>query len=162
MGMADAQSGVTMLRLVPLPVPLAVGVRDSVPGMRTVADEGDAFPCRRCLRDAEVGDELVLVSYDPFEAGATSPYRQSGPIYVHAGGCAPREEDLSRAPRQLTRRRLSVRAFDDSHLMVAAEVIDGESVELVAERLLADPRVRYLHVHNAAPGCFAVRIDGGR
>ena len=37
-----------------------------------VADEKPSFPCRQCLRDAEIGEELLLVSYDPFEID--SPY----------------------------------------------------------------------------------------
>ena len=42
-------------------------------GIRYVADEKPGFPCRQCLRDAEIGDEMILVSYDPFEE--SSPYR---------------------------------------------------------------------------------------
>lgn len=64
----------------PLPAPLAAGVRGPFEN-RVVVDAANSFPCRRCLRDAEVGEEVAAVAY--------------------------------------------------------------------------------LHVHNAAPGCFAVRIDRG-
>lgn len=41
------------------------------------------------------------------------------------------------------------------------EVAEGSEAEPVIARLLADPRVRYLHVHNARPGCYAARIERG-
>jgi len=63
------------------------------------------------------------------------------------------------AADQLRRRRLSVRSFDAEHLLVGAELTDGDAVAEVARRMLADSRVTYLHVHNAAPGCFAVRVE---
>lgn len=153
------------LRLVPLPAPLPD--LDALPPgavRRVVADAPYAFPCRRCLRDAEPGEALVLLPYDPFLG--TSPYRQPGPVYVHEQFCTPRPDDLALgagrpAPDQLARRRLSVRAFDADHLMVAAELTDGTAVEDVAQALLADPGTAYVHVHNAGPGCFAVRVDRG-
>jgi hypothetical protein len=151
------------LRLVPLPAPLP-DLDDLPPGAvrHVVADAPRSFPCRRCLRDAEPGEALVLLPYDPFLG--TSPYRQPGPVYVHERACAPRPDDLALdagrpAPDQLTRRRLSLRAFDADHLMVGAEVTDGAVVTDVAQTLLADPDVAYVHVHNAAPGCFAVRVE---
>ena len=62
-------------------------------------------------------------------------------------------------PGQLTERLLSVRAFDGGHLMLGGVVIDGAKLQETAERLLGDDEVAYLHVHNAAPGCFAARIE---
>lgn len=144
--------------------PLPAGEPDlaSVPASRlrrVVADAPHAFPCRRCLRDAAPGDALVLLPYDPFRGD--SPYRQPGPIYLHVDACTPGAvlpEDAV-LPDQLTRRRLSVRAFDADHLMRDTAVIDGHDLAGLAAQWLDDPAVGYLHVHNAGPGCFAVRID---
>jgi hypothetical protein len=151
------------LRFVPLPAPLPdVASLPDGAVRRVVADRPFSFPCRRCLRDAEPGEPLLLLAYDPF-LGA-SPYRQPGPIFVHEAGCAPDTDDLASteahpAPDQLRRRRLSVRSFDAEHLLVGAELTDGDAVAEVARRMLTDSRVTYLHVHNAAPGCFAVRVE---
>jgi Protein of unknown function (DUF1203) len=151
------------LRFVPLPAPLPDVVTLPPAAVRhVVATVPDAYPCRRCLRDAEPGDLLLLLPYDPFVD--TSPYRQPGPVYVHADACRPDPADLVStpdrpAPGQLTRRRLALRAFDADHMMVDAEIIDGTAVADAAARLLAHPRARYVHVHNAAPGCFAVRVE---
>ncbi len=151
------------LRYVPLPAPLPD--RDPLPAdavRHVVADAPHSYPCRRCLRDAEPGDPLLLLSYDPFLG--TSPYRQPGPVYVHEHPCTPDPADLAPtseqpAPGQLTRRTLSLRAFDATHLMVGTEIVDGARVAEVAGRLLADPGTAYVHVHNAAAGCFAVRVE---
>lgn len=54
---------------------------------------------------------------------------------------------------------MSVRAYDERHMMVAAEVTEGSKLEKVAGEMLADEKARYINVHNAKPGCFAVRIE---
>jgi hypothetical protein len=91
-------------------------------GINYVADEQPGFPCRQCLRDAEIGDEMILVSHDPFTGW--SPYRSASPIFLHRWPCAPSPDD-AQLPEQLTRRRLSVRAFDMSEMMLDAALIDG-------------------------------------
>jgi hypothetical protein len=98
---------------------------------------------------------MVLLGYDPF-LGA-SPYAGRGPIYVHEHDCAPFTGDG--IPGQLTRRLLSVRAYDERHMLVGADVTEGEQLAGVAQRLLDGEDAAYLHVHNAKPGCFAARID---
>lgn len=147
------------LALRPLPAPLP-DLEPLPPTARSVVvDEEHSFPCRRCLRDAQPGERVLLLSYDPFAPDAVSPYRQPGPIYVHEALCS--HEPSDELPDQLTRRVLSVRSFAGDHLMLGGTVVPGSELEETAERLLADDAVSYLHVHNAGPGCFAVRIDRG-
>lgn len=125
-------------------------------GVAMVANEGDNFPCRRCLRDARPGEAVMLISYDPFLGD--SPYRGAGPIFVHEAPC----ERFSAAelPDQLRRRPLlAVRAYDDGHMMVDSDVVDGCDLEGTIERLFGETRASYMHVHYARPGCFAVRVD---
>jgi Protein of unknown function (DUF1203) len=40
-----------------------------------VADERPGYPCRQCLEDAEIGEELLLVSYDPFMIDSPTGWR---------------------------------------------------------------------------------------
>lgn len=129
-------------------------------GIRRVrADASPGFPCRVGLADADAGDELLLL---PFEHQAeNSPYRASGPIYVKVGA---RQQTLAagEVPASVRLRQISLRAYDADHMMVNAEVCAGESVAAEIERQLADPLVRYLHLHNAKRGCFSClvrRID---
>jgi hypothetical protein len=39
------------------------------------------------------------------------------------------------------------------------ELVDGQQVEQTIERLLAIPSAAYLHIHFAAPGCYAARVE---
>jgi hypothetical protein len=138
------------MRVTPLPAPLT----DDPGAVRVRVDKPNSFPCRRCLQDGEPGETMVLLSYDPFVG--RSPYSGPGPIYVHDRDCAP--FDGEGLPDQLTRRLLSVRAYDERHMLLDAEVIDGTELRDTAQRLLHED-CSYLHVHNARPGCFAARID---
>ena len=120
-----------------------------------VADTSPGFPCRQCLRDAAVGEELILVSHDPFEID--SPYRSASPIFLHRLPCG-RPEPSNELPTQLTRRQLSVRAFDGSAMMLDADVIDGTALGATIESLFEDPAIERLHVHNAQRGCWATSV----
>ncbi len=42
--------------------------------------------------------------------------------------------------------------------MIGQELIEGGRLDAIA-RLFADVRATYLHVHFAAPGCYAARIE---
>jgi hypothetical protein len=44
-------------------------------------------------------------------------------------------------------------------MMVGWEVVAGTELEGAIDRLLANPRTAYMHVHYAAPGCYAARIE---
>lgn len=125
-------------------------------GHSYVADEYPGYPCRQCLNDAAVGDELILVSHDPFETD--SEYRSASPIFLHRVSCQPRTS-CSGLPEQLTRRQLSVRSFDSDAMMIDAEVIEGSDLEETIEAFFANPDSSRIHVHNASRGCWAVAVD---
>jgi len=44
-------------------------------------------------------------------------------------------------------------------MMVDADVTEGEVLEALLERLFANPKVSYVHVHNARRGCYAARVE---
>jgi hypothetical protein len=60
---------------------------------------------------------------------------------------------------QLRRRTLAVRGFDENGMMTDWKLIEGIWLEEAIERQFADPRARYLHVHFAAPGCYAAKVE---
>lgn len=121
-----------------------------------VADEHPGFPCRQCLKDAELGEELLLVSYDPFTID--SPYRSASPIFLHREPCATPAERRT-LPRQLTSRLLSVRSFDAHALMIDAAVVPGVELAGTLDRFFDDEECDHVHVHNASRGCWAVRVE---
>lgn len=120
--------------------------------VRRVADNGS--PCRVSLTDATPGEEVILVNYE--HHAVDSPYRMRFAIFVRAGETTFDQVDT--VPGQLRKRLLAVRAFDAQGMMVAFELTKGTEVEPVIERLLADERAAYLHVHFAAPGCYAAKV----
>jgi hypothetical protein len=121
--------------------------------VRRVADAN--YPCRVSLTDAQPGDELLLVNYEHHPVD--SPYRMRFAIYVRRG--EEQYDAIDQVPEQLRKRVLAVRSFDADGMMLDRELIDGGQVEQAIERLFANARTAYLHVHYAAPGCYAARID---
>ncbi len=142
-----------MFTITPLP---AGEVDTDAPTARHKTADGP-LPCRRCLRNAEVGDELTLAAYDPFIV--RSPYAGDGPVFVHADGCEPFEPAPGAVSEQVDGHVLSVRAYDGDAMMTEAAVLKGEQFRDRATALLDDPDVAFLHVHFAGPGCFAFRVD---
>jgi hypothetical protein len=127
--------------------------------VRRTADSAPGFPCRVSLEDAPVGAELLLLPYEHHPA--RSPYRSSGPIFVCRDA---KRSDLApgEVPPYVTRRLMSLRAYDASAMMIDAAVCEGAEVAVVLDGLFADGAVDYVHLHNAKRGCFscvASRVD---
>jgi hypothetical protein len=123
---------------------------------RATADAKPGFPDRVELRDAEPGETVLLLNY--VHQPADTPYKASHAIFVREG--AERAyEGVDDTPECLRIRPLSLRAFDDSGLMVGADLADGRELEAAIERLFADPAAAYIHAHYAKRGCYAARID---
>jgi hypothetical protein len=134
----------------------AEGARRSPGAVPAAAGDGP-YPVRCCLSDAADPAEVVLGSIMPFRG--ESPYAARSPVYVHAERCAGRAEVPGAVPEMLRGRLLSVRAYDDRHMLTGTEVLPGTELEAAIERLLGDEAGAYLHVHFAGPGCYACRID---
>ena len=112
-------------------------------------------PCRISLTDATPGDEVILTNYE--HHAVASPYRMRFAIYVRPG-----EQTFSAVdsvPVQLRRRTLAVRGFDGQGMMTGWELIEGVFLEEAIEKQFADVSARYLHIHFAAPGCYAAKIE---
>jgi hypothetical protein len=114
-----------------------------------------AVPCRISLTDATPGEDVILTNYE--HHAVDSPYRMRFAIYVRKGEST--YDAVDQIPEQLRTRTLAVRAFDKDGMMVERELVEGTELEGAVGRLLALPAAAYLHVHFAAPGCYAARID---
>jgi hypothetical protein len=121
--------------------------------LRKIAD--GPSPCRVSLNDATPGDEVILVNYE--HHAVESPYRMRFAIYVREGEAT--FDAANAVPDQLRRRTLAVRGFDENGMMTGWELIEGIWLEEAIERQFADPRAQYLHVHFAAPGCYAAKVE---
>jgi hypothetical protein len=58
-------------------------------------------------------------------------------------------------------RLLSLRAFDQTGMMLDADVAKGNDIKHVIERLFGDENVPHIDAHNAAQGCFSGRVLRG-
>ena len=124
--------------------------------VRRIADDRrPGYPCRVSLTDSKPGDELLLVNYEHLPVD--SPYRMRFAIYVRAGDTT--YDAIDAVPEQLRIRMLAVRAFDLDAMMTGCELVDGRELEAAIARLFANPKAAYLHVHFAAPGCYAARVE---
>ena len=122
---------------------------------RMTADAKSGYPCRVSLVDAEPGETVILVNYA--HQPGDSPFRATHAIYVreNAEQAFP---DVGTIPAYLETRLISIRAFDEKHFMIDADVVDGSHLSESIPTMLKDPKTAYLHLHNAKPGCFAARV----
>ena len=119
---------------------------------------GDGEPLRCCLRYARAGELIALISWAPFEEA--SPWREVGPVYVHAEPCQGYAGDglpveLRRGPRVLRTYRLDgIMNYDHNTL------VGDEDLEPFLEKLLALPGVGTVHVRTVLPQCFLYAVTG--
>jgi hypothetical protein len=122
-------------------------------GVRRTVDGN--YPCRVSLTDSQPGEELLLVNYE--HHAVDSPYRMRFAIFVREGDQT--YDEVNEIPEQLRKRTLAVRSFDADGMMVDNRLVDGREIEPVIEKLLTPSKVAYLHVHFAAAGCYAARVE---
>lgn len=123
---------------------------------RMIVDAKPGFPCRIGLADAEIGETVILLPF--MHHDVDSPYRASGPIFVRENA---KEAQLApgEIPEVVRSRTMSVRAYDNDGLMIDGAVITGAEIKGQIEKLFADPRIEYLHLHNAGAGCYSCKVE---
>jgi hypothetical protein len=123
---------------------------------RMTVDEHPGYPCRVTLMDAPVGERVILTHFQHHHGN--SPYQSTGPIFVReaAQRASP---DVNEIPVMFNHRLLSVRAFDEAQMMKRARVVEGRALEEAIRDFFTSDAISYLHVHNAAPGCFNCAVQ---
>lgn len=114
-----------------------------------------AFPCRVSLSDVPAGQRVFLLNYE--HQPNRTPYRSRHAIFV-AEGAVEAQPGPDELPAMVRTRLLSVRAFNQSHEIVDADVCEGVEAEEVILRMFANPDVDYIHLHFARRGCFAASV----
>lgn len=123
---------------------------------RYVADRKPGFPDRIEMRDAEIGEKLLLLNHvcQP----ADTPYRATHAIFV-IEGAENTYRRVNEIPDVMRRRLLSLRGYNAAGMMLDADVVDGKDIEGVIVRFFRSPDIAYIHAHNAKYGCYSGRID---
>lgn len=123
---------------------------------RYCADASPGFPDRIEMRDAQVGETLLLVNHASMDR--ETPYRTAHAIFVREGAEKTyRESNI--IPQVMHRRLLSLRAFNGAGMMLDADLAQGDAISEVAKRLLDNPAVDRIHAHYALRGCYAGLIE---
>ena len=114
------------------------------------------FPCRVSLRDADIGDSVLLLNHasHPVE----NPYRASHAIFVSRSATVPALYQDT-IPPALERRILSLRGFDRDGMMVDAAIVQPGEADAAIRRLFERDDVERVHAHYAIRGCFAAYVD---
>jgi Protein of unknown function (DUF1203) len=129
--------------------------------LRPFASTGEGEPLRCCLRYAEAGEQIALISYAPFEQ--PSVWREIGPVYIHAARCqgylptGHLPEQLARGPRVLR----TYRADDTMNYEHNTVVSEQTDLQPIVARLLCEPDVATVHVRTLAPQCFLYAVVAG-
>jgi uncharacterized protein DUF1203 len=126
---------------------------------RMIVDQKPGFPCRVSLVDAEIGETVILLPFTHHDV--STPYRSSGPIFIR-GNARTLKPAPGEIPEMFRHRLLSVRAYDISAMMIAAEVVKGNELEDAILRLFTHESAHYLHIHNAQPGCYNCSVVRAR
>jgi hypothetical protein len=123
---------------------------------RYVADRKPGFPDRIEMRDAEIGEKLLLLNHvcQP----ADTPYRATHAIFV-IEGAENTYQRVNEIPDVMRTRLLSLRGYNAAGMMLDADVVDGNDIEGVIVRFFRSPDIAYIHAHNAKYGCYSGRID---
>ncbi|MEM0978291.1 MAG: DUF1203 domain-containing protein [Pseudomonadota bacterium] len=121
---------------------------------RMFADEENAFPCRVSLRDANIGEELILCNYEHLPVD--SPYRARHAVFV-SKGAETRQLAQGDLPEHLAHRLLSLRGFTKGGMLRTADVSEGDDLRAGLSAILEDADIDFVDIHNARQGCFHAR-----
>lgn len=127
--------------------------------LRPFAATGQGEPLRCCLRYAQPGERIALISYAPFEH--PSVWREVGPVYIHAARCAG-YTSTGRLPKQLATGPRVLRTYRADATMNYEHntvVADEADLQPIIERLLSEPDVTTVHVRTLAPQCFLYAVS---
>jgi hypothetical protein len=112
-------------------------------------------PLRCCLRDATVGERVLLIGYRPAAKGG--PYAEVGPVFVHAERCAGYRAEAG-YPEGFRHRRQLFRAYGRDGWPVHNQIVEPAEVDAVIAELLARPDVETVHSRNVLAGCYMFAI----
>jgi Protein of unknown function (DUF1203) len=130
----------------------AVGAKDHA---ILTAESPNGYPCRHCLRWAQLGERVILFPYAAIPAGR--PYSESGPIFVHAENCE-RYSETNKYPDDFRQGRV-LRAYNKNRDMIDAEVVNGSEPEVVIEKLLQNPETAFVHARSVTRGCYTFQVE---
>jgi len=124
--------------------------------VKMIVDEQPGFPCRVSLKDANIGEEVILIPFEHHKVD--SPYQSSGPIFIRKNALAARLE-INEIPVMLRHRLLSLRVYDQKGMMVDGRTMEGKKLKKEIGNIFENELAEYIQVHNSSPGCYNCQIN---
>lgn len=151
-----------MPRFVPIPTEAArfyqSGGLDAngQPPERTLCG-AEGYPCRHCLRHIQIGADMLILAYRPFDS--IQPYAELGPIFLCADACPAATDGTM--PQILSSPDYILRGYSASDRIIygSGAVTPTDRIAARAEELFSDPQIAYIHVRSARNNCYQCRID---
>ena len=127
---------------------------------RTISD-GLGNPCRHCLKEVPEGEEMLILAYRPFPE--VQPYAEVGPIFLCAKHCERHADSESLPEMFASWERILVRGYTEDNRIKygTGQVIPMKDVEQVAEKILADDEISYVHMRSSSNNCYQCRVERG-
>ncbi|NKB51560.1 MAG: DUF1203 domain-containing protein [Rhizobiaceae bacterium] len=131
----------------------------------TSVSDGSGNPCRHCLKMIQKGERFMILSYRPFDE--LQPYAEQGPVFLHAEPCESFQAQVD--PDQTT--KLPAVLCDSSHYLMrgydarqrtvygSGTIVEKDKIKTVADTLLAEPSIEFIHVRSSTNNCWQARID---
>ena len=98
--------------------------------------------CRVSLKDAEIGEEVILLNYQYHFVN--SPYKANGPIFIRKGATTAML-DVNEIPDTILHRYLSVRGYNIDSMLVDARVTEGVNLREMIDDVLIIKSSIYSH-----------------
>lgn len=121
-----------------------------------ISESKSGFPCRVTLKEVPPGERLLLLNYTHLDVD--SPYRASHAIFVKDGG-KTENCTINELPETVTNRPVSIRGYDNQHMMIDANAVGGFESKLCIQNMLKNKNVAYIQIHTAKQGCFLTNVE---
>lgn len=136
----------------------------------TATEGGD--PLRCCLRGAEPGERIALVSYAPLRRWAAETwarpgaYDEQGPVFIHAEECGGPAADPDGYPFARAGALRTVRRYDADGHIVGGRLLEipgdpSQGFDGAFTEAFTDPEVALVHVRAVEYGCFHFEVRRG-
>lgn len=121
-----------------------------------VVDDAGAWPLRCCLTTSHVGDVIAIIGFSPFPWD--SAYRETGPVVVHAHGCAGSDGTFPAAFEgrdQVVRASVGQRPVHCPRCTTSTGWSRQGRLESLIRHMLSDERVEFVQVNNVVSQCHS-------
>ncbi len=119
--------------------------------------EGLANPCRHCLELINDGDEMLILSYRPFQS--LQPYAETGPIFLHKNGCQHYKKSTIPAWFSFLEPAI-IRGYDENSWIRydTGDVVPGKTLTEKCCEILSDQSIAYVHIRSKF-NCFQCQVE---